>query len=55
MDVKVTINISRRAFDPCNDVAMKWHGPGMTVDGRCNKDAMIIDCIQNIMRPKFTP
>ncbi len=24
MDVKITINISTRAFDPCNDVGMKW-------------------------------
>ncbi len=24
MDVKITINISTCAFDPCNDVAMKW-------------------------------
>ncbi len=24
MDVKITINISTRVFDPCNDVAMKW-------------------------------
>ncbi len=24
MDVKITINISTRAFGPCNGVAMKW-------------------------------
>ena len=28
MDVKITINISTRAFDPCNDVAMKWDDVG---------------------------
>ncbi len=30
MDVKITINISTRVFDPCNDVAIKW--PRVTVD-----------------------
>ncbi len=24
MDVEITINIRTRAFDPCDDVAMKW-------------------------------